>query len=224
MPMETTKMWVPESSRRFTHEHDCWLGRHKWEHEVLSCDNDEATCCSVHYIWKPLGMAAIWSVLGVGLMFGLRLGWQANPGLLWFTMFGLIWLSVAGSIAITRPLLLWEKIAFTGALLNLLAVAANGGFMPVVNYSGDGNSIWVAATESTKLSWLVDGVVYPNGSVGDVLIIVPMLLAIAVWCYQKVMHMPMIQGSSSKGVHAAGGVNFMMFGLFGLIAVSLAWG
>lgn len=96
--------------------------------------------------------------------------WDILPSMVAATVFGMVavglWLSFLwrrNRLLVTR---VGALIAASGGVLNLLALFANGGYMPVLGRE-EANGMWIPA-ENPNLPWLIDR--FGGFSAGDMFI------------------------------------------------------
>lgn len=128
---------------------------------------------------KLCGLVVVIGRCALVLALIMRLVWQLSPSMhasIVFWVFAL----VAALFWVVRAEYVISKVArlvaSIGFCLNAVATLSNGGFMPSVSQQGEGLSIWVPVSETTKCLALCD--IYAGCSVGDMLIGVGILVAI----------------------------------------------
>lgn len=117
------------------------------------------------------------------LVAGWVMGWPMPVKIIWA-----IGLMTCNAIAFdARDPSHWLLAA--GALCNLVAVVANGGYMPVLDYDPSGAPTWwVPLTAESRLPWLCD--IYWGSSIGDGFIAASVLAAVGRWCVRKLVAAP----------------------------------
>lgn len=115
-----------------------------------------------------------------------RAAWVTWPGLatcalFWATAFLLVALLIRAKTGAYRWL---QALALVGLVLNATVTIANGGYMPVSDYTGPGTSVWVAESDQHVLTWLGDN--YAGASIGDLVLAVGVLGQVIVWLGERV--------------------------------------
>jgi hypothetical protein len=135
-------------------------------------------------LWDRWGR---WSMSGL-LALALRIAWGFNPGLMACFVFWFFELHPRCVTSHSGRYRIAFGLSYLGAWCNGLATLANGGRMPVLDYTGTGTGIHVAMTEASRLPLLCDilPMGFATGSIGDVFIIGGLLVALLMWIAQKV--------------------------------------
>lgn len=111
----------------------------------------------------------------------LVMSWEVYPWLLFvclFVVITLIWF-ISDLISEYR---IWKLFRLLGALLNMTAVLANGGRMPVAGRDVTARW-WEPLTESSRLQFLCD--IYFKCSIGDFILLFSLLVWIASGVYSR---------------------------------------